>query len=202
MSATSYIALQQDIYSLTARPDLVAETAIAIRKATMKCHLADLWKNDIVTTLYPLPVVGDAASLDFRYSIDLTQSATFPYYRRVSSIDEYNSPPTGLEQHYKELDNDRILDAYQMEQINYWYQAGQQIQLRANKSLTTLAVDYWRYPDITALNYTSWIADQFRDAIVEEACANVFATIGKDSEAQRYAAKFAENLQLLRTSEI
>lgn len=201
MSAASYLALVNDIYTITARPDLIAETALAVRKATMKCHLADLWKNDLATALVPMPVL-DGALVSFRYSLDLTQAATFPLIRRVSSIDEYNIVPTGYEVHFKELDNDRILDSYLLEEINYWYQAGRQVSLRANKSLAYLAVDYWKFPDITTTNYTSWIADQFPDMILEEACASVFSSCGKDSESQRYAARFQENLAMLRTSEI
>ena len=33
--------LQTEVYNLTNRPDLVSQTLTAIRKATMKCHLAD-----------------------------------------------------------------------------------------------------------------------------------------------------------------
>jgi len=197
-----YNSIVADCYSLTVRPDLVAETAIAVRKATMKFHQADGWKNDIITSLIPLPVTTSGDSFSYRYTLDLTQAGSLPYFRKISSIDEYNNPLIGNEYHFKELDNDRIFDDYMLEDINYYYRAGQAIQLRVNKQLTTLSVDYWRYPDVTPTGYTSWIAQQFPDAIVCEATATIFAAIGKSDEAQRYAAMFAENLAMLRMTEI
>lgn len=202
MSNATYLAIIQDVYALTARPDLAAETALAIRKATMKSHMAETWKNDISNVIITLPVLDNTVEVSWRYSLDLTSSVNFPLYRKLSSIDEYNNPLTGYEIHFKELDNDRILDEYFLEDINYYYQAGQQVNLRANKWLVQLSVDYYKYPDITPATYTSWISDQFRDMIVCEAAASVFRTIGKDSEATSYGNMFAENLLMLQMSEI
>lgn len=202
MSAASYIQLQTDIYNLTKRPDMQAETAIAIRKATLKLHNADTWKNDLTNTIYALPANPSTDLVSFRYAIDMTQVAYFPYFRKIKSIYEYNNPLTGREQFYKELEVDRIQDDYLLEDINYWYQAGRQVNLRANKSLTNLNITYYRFPDVTAANYTSWIADQFPDMVIEEACAKLFKTIGKDTEAQAYSNMFEENLAMLRISEI
>lgn len=205
---TLYNNLVADVYALTKRPDLIAETALAIRKATMKAHQADMWKNDISTTLIALPVLPLGAQLSFRYAVDLTNTANFPLFRKVSSIDEYNNPLTGQELHFKELDSDRILDDYATEEVNYWYQMGKQVNLRANKNLTYLSVDYYHYPNILPAAYTSWIAQEFPDIIVCEAAANIFRTIGKDSEARSYGDMFvgtdgeSGHLHMLRMSEI
>jgi len=205
---TLYNNLIADVYTLTKRPDLIAETALAIRKATMKAHSADMWKNDISTAIIILPVLPLGSQLSFRYAVDLTNVANFPLFRKVSSIDEYNTIPTGQELHFKELDSDRILDNYATEDINYWYQMGKQVNLRANKNLTYLSVDYYQYPNITPALYTSWIAQEFPDIIVCEAAANIFKTIGKDNEAASYGNMFAGtdgesgHLHMLRMSEI
>jgi len=201
MSQATYLALLDDMYALTGRPDLLAESALALRKATMKFHLADLWKNDITFALITVPVL-DSSAESFRYTLDLTVSATYPLVRKVASISEYNVTPTGYELQFTELDQDRIMDSYAIEMVNYWYQAGRQVSLRANKLLTTLRVNYYRFPDVAPTVYDSWIAEQFKDNIVVEAAATVFATIGKDAEAARYAGMFQESLQLLRMSEI
>jgi hypothetical protein len=208
MSAASYLQLLQDVYALTGRPDRVAETALAVRKATLKYHLSDLWKNDLTTSTVTLPVINSGTDLSFRYALDLTDSATYPLVKRVSSIKEYNAIPTGREIQFDEYDSDNILTDYRVERLNYWYQMGRQVTLRANKILVQLAVQYWKYPDVTAASYNSWIADQFPDAISCEAASSVFATVGKVDEAARYAQMFngpdgiSGNLGLLRISEI
>ena len=208
MSNATYLAICNNIYDLTKRPDLLAETALAVRKATMKFHLADMWKNDLATAIITLPVLSPIGDVSFRYSLDLTQTSDYPLMRKVSEIVEYNTVPTGYETHFKELDADRIMDHYMLEEINYWYQVGRQVSLRCNKLLTQLKVIYYRYPDVTTAVFNSWVAEQFPDFIVCEAAAQIFATIGKDTEAARYASMFtgpdgnSGNLQLLRISEI
>jgi len=167
----------------------------------MKLHGADLWKSDLhssIVTLTPL-VAGDVS---YRYSLDLSDAATYPLLRRISAIKEYNTALTGQEITFKELDADRVLDSYAIEDVNYWYRAGSAVQLRCNKSLTQLDVLYYKYPDINATVWDSWIARDFPDAVVEEALAQIYKVIGKDSESSRLAACFEENLQILRITQI
>lgn len=202
MSQATYLAIVADIYSLTARPDLIAETALAVRKATMKAHSADFWKNDLTVAFVTMPVLSTNGDVSFRYSLDLTATATYPLYRKISHIKEYNIPLTGQEIQFKELDMDRLLDNYLLEDINYFSQAGMQVSLRCNKVLGQLAVGYWKYPDINQTTYTSWIADQYRDMIIEEACASIYKAIGKDNEYQRLAQNFAENLHMLQMTQL
>lgn len=196
-----YNQLLADIYVISKRPDLQAETLLALRKAVMKLHLADTWKNDIATSYITVPVLS-TTDVSFRYSLDLTNSVLFPRYRKVNCIKEYNTVATGYEITFKELDSDRILDSYLLEEINYWYQAGKQVNLRCNKLLTYLRVDYLQFPDVTNATFDSWIARDYPDMVIEEAVSNIFSTVGKDAEAQNYAKRFYENVALLRISEI
>ena len=95
---------------------------------------------------------------------------------------------------------DDIIDDYNVEKVDYWYQAGTGIYLNSYTVITNAAVNYYRFPVVTAdVNYSSWIADMLRDAISIEAAAEVFKAIGKDDEFQRMKAEFEGNLSLLRT---
>jgi hypothetical protein len=201
MSQAVYNAIVADIYALTGRPDLVTETAIAVRKATMKFHLAETWPADLAIITPTVPgVVGTDTSV--RYTLDLTDTATYPRFRKIAYIKEYNNPLTGSEIQFNPLDIDRVLDGYGLEEVNYYSQAGQSVSIRATKLMTQLTVGYYKYPDIIAATYTSWISDQFPDAIVEEAAAAVFKTIGKDSEYQRYSQAFNDNLHMLQIGQL
>lgn len=201
VSATVYNNIVTSVYALTKRPDLVTETAIAIRKATMKVHMADFWKNDLSEIHYTLPVLA-ATGVAFRYSLDLTDTVSFPLFRKVSHIKEWNNPLVGYEIQLKELDADRILDDYALETINYWYQAGRQVSLRCNKLLVTLNIGYWKYPNIIPATYSSWIAQDFPDIIIEEAASAVFKVIGKDIEYTRLANNFQENIHMLTMTQV
>ncbi len=200
-SVTLYNSLVQDIYNLTARPDLVNETAVAIRKATMKLHLVDFWKSDLVSALYTLPVYVPA-DFSYRYTIDLTDTLVFPLIRKVAHVKEYNTPLSGRETQFKELSADRLLDAYLLEDINYWYQVGQSLHVRCNKNLTQIDVGYWKYPNVIPATYDSWIAQQFPDAVIDEACAQLFRIIGKDAEAVRLTAEFPVNVHAITMAQV
>jgi len=199
--ANLYNNLAAAVYSLTARPDLIQETILAIRKATMKFHLADLWKNDIVQ-VYPLVTVTPGDTYSYRYSLTLSNAVVYPLFRRVAFIKEYNATPTGYEIEFKELDISSLLDNYQLEKVNYWTQAGMGATIRSDRELTQLAVGYYKYPNITPTTFDSWIASQFPDAIVEEAVGAIFASIGKMDEARTYKNQFAENLHMLTITQV
>lgn len=202
MSLASYNQLIADVYTLTARPDLVAETALAVRKATMKAHLADFWVNDIIQALPVMPVISPGSLVSYRYTLDLTNAVTYPFFRKITSVKEYNNPLTGQEIQFKSLDPTNLLDSYRLEDINYYSQLGRSVSIRCNKALGTLAVNYYAYPDVTPATYNSWVADQFPDLIVEEATATIFNTVGKDAEAKKLRDNFAENMHFITMSQI
>jgi hypothetical protein len=202
MSFASYTQLLADIYTLTARPDLAAETALAVRKATMKFHMADFWVNDLATVPVTLPVLPTDGSVSFRYTLDLTDAGTYPRLRKLAQIKEYNTVLTGQEIKFARKESDMIQDAYLLEDINYWAQTGRSVAIRSNKVLVQIAVDYYKYPNVVPANYDSWIADQFDMAVIEEAASNIFSIIGKDAEAKRLGDRFGENLHMITMAQV
>ena len=185
--------LQTEVYNLTNRPDLVSQTLTAIRKATMKCHLADDFRQDLQIAIVTVPV-----QTDFHYLLDLTNTVTYPNMRRVSYIKEYNNPIVGNEIQFRKLHFSNLLDEYKLEKTNYWYQAGMAVTIGSFKQLTQVSVAYFTYPNTATATYSSWIADQFPDAIIQEAASTIFKTVGKSDEAKLYQQYFAENLQFIR----
>ena len=173
--------LQTEVYNLTNRPDLVSQTLTAIRKATMKCHLADEFRQDLQIAIVTVPV-----QTDFHYLLDLTNTVTYPNMRRVSYIKEYNNPIVGNEIQFKKLHFSNLLDEYKLEKANYWYQAGMAVTIGSYKQLVQVSVAYFTYPNTATATYSSWIADQFPDAIINEAASTIFKTVGKSDEAKLY----------------
>ena len=194
-----YSDIVNEIYTITNRPDLVNETASAVRKATLKMHSIDFFEQDLVTNIIAVTPSMQASINDTRYSIPLTDaSGNTTRYRSLSFIREYNNPLTGQEVQYEKLAADSIFDEYNVEKQNYFYMAGSNVQLRSTKTLTQMTLGYYQYPDINSATYTSWIAVQFPYAIIEEACRAIFKMIGKDEEEQRYQAMSLENIAMLQ----
>ena len=222
-SAALYDSLVQDVYTLTARPDLVAETAVAVRKATMKAHQADFWKSDIVINpqfTLPSPAT-DLTAPSSRYSINLADPSSFPLLRKVAYIKQY-IPPTGetpiitsgwdtllsygicnsRQTNYDECSAESVIDDYHIERTNYWYQAGKQVLLRIFEPVLYVAIGYYAYPNVTPATYNSWIANDYPDLIVEEAAATVFRMIGKLDESAAYASNWRDNLHSITMAQV
>ncbi len=182
-----------EVYLVTNRPDLVSETASAVRKATMKFHLADTYKQDLSEVLITVPV-----QTDFHYQLDLSNAANYPYFRVLDHVKEYNNPIVGNEIQFTKQDAKGLLDDYGLEKQNYWYQAGFALNINSFKQLNQLTVGYFMYPNVTTGGYNSWIGTSFPDAIIDEASSHIFRLTGKDSEFKVFAAYFEQNLAMVR----
>lgn len=214
---TTYAELVESVAAITNRPALVREMKVAIRKAIFKFHLADTFKRDLNTvnldmSLYPSDI--------FRWTMDLSNATAFPRFRKPSFLQIpppnplttfYNDPnqailayPGGLpkDRKFTFIAADNIFDDYAVERTNYFTQVGMSLNISATFAPTILQLGYYMFPsfvdDSGNISIISWIADQFQDAISEEAASTVFKMIGKDDESARYQALFAENIQMVR----
>ncbi len=193
---TTFAQLQDGVFNETKRPDLVTETANAIRRATLKFHTADKWLRDLVNAIVPLTPLYSG---DPRFQIDLT-TAPFVRFRDINSVKEYVNPPGCSFIQFSRREVDDLLDyQYGIEDTNYYYRAGNTLNLRCQNLITNASVWYYQFPVTSAdVSYSSWIADVMPDAIIQEACIALFNMIGKESSARVYQNFFNENLALLR----
>lgn len=189
----SYTDIIDAVYIVTNRPDLVSETAREIRKATMMLHNLGYWKQDLKEAIIALPT-----QTVFRYQIDTT-SSDFTRFRRIFSANPY-SPSPNLYNYppIKILTADNIFDDYNLEKVNYCYQAGLNLNFVLSTVGQYLRIIYHGYPDTAAATYSSWIATQLDDYIVDEACKNIFKMLGKDEEFQKFEKITQENEQALQ----
>lgn len=217
----TFSELQDGVYTITNRPDLVNETTVALRKALFKLHMADLWKQDIASASIDFSLLTPIEPNVPRWLIPIS---TFVRHRRPKNLrippqnlpwswpqsgnalfnPPYNQLPVSGSFEY--LTEDNIFDSYNIEKPNYFYLAGSSLYIKAAWKPQTLDYFYYQYPLFSSSddpdNITSWIADQFQDAVIEEAAGAVFKAIGKDDEAALYRNLFGENLQLLKQADI
>ena len=116
--ATPFTTMLANIYALTNRPDLVAETSLALQNATLKAHRSDYYPKDIVET---------AIACDFSLTQQsVAYKALLPQWRapKYVRIYDYSVPPgaPGLLLTYITPDN--VLDDYNNDKVNIFYIAG------------------------------------------------------------------------------
>ena len=194
--------LQQEVYALTNRPDLVPETLSAIKAATLKCHHSDFFYKDLQTAQLTL------ATADFTNQFD---TAALLRYRAMSYIRKWYPTgvsvqtllPTGKPGSFlTPISTDEVLDSYQRDRNNVYYIAGTTVQLKTHDQLATFLCSWYAHPSIDIANFQSFIAVEHPYAVVYEAAGAVFKMIGYDEQSTRYSALSAEQLQMLKMSNI
>ena len=169
--------LRQEVYTLTNRPALVAETLTAIRSATLAIHQSDYFYKDLFETGVSFLAPAFTQQIDYRSLIPKWRA--FKYLRKTDS--------TGQEQGqvYRVITPEEILDQYQTNQTDVCYVAGSVIQIRSATELQYAMLGCYVQPEITESGYNSWVAIDHPYAIVFAAAATVFKAIG---DTEKFAA--------------
>jgi len=159
------------VYTLTNRPDLVAETALAVRQATLAAHRCDYFRRDIQELL----ISPGSANL-FQLSI----SSLFANWRNFAYIRPYDSIGATPASFFLEpMKPDAILDEYLIEKTNVYYVAGDNLNIRLGANYDSFLVGYYSNPVLTPdASYESWIARQQSSLIVIDASKRVLEAIG------------------------
>jgi len=186
--------LIQEVYTLTGRPDRVAETLSAIKSATLKAHQSDFFYKDVYETGLNFGGAAYVQQLNYRVAV--------PNYRSLKYLRKYdpttNTPGKTLDLVVPE----NIFDGFQIQKQDICYAAGAYININSSTQEQYYLFGCYVNPDITTLGYTSWIALDHPYAIVFDAASTVFKAIGKDEEAAAYRLLVPEQLSLLKASNI
>jgi len=191
MNAT-LTSLVNDVYTLTNRPDLVGETVLAVRNATLKAHNTDYYYKDLFETGIQFDFAQAQQTFEYKDLI--------PRWRALKYLRKYfNDSPADF---LTIITPDQILDSYSVNRENVCYVAGTELQIRSNCDIQYLLLGCYIYPDVTVDNYDSWIADEQPAAIIYDAAATVFKTIGYDEQNAVYTNLVQAEYAQLRITNI
>ena len=192
MPNAAFTALLNDLYTITKRDDLVAETTVAVRAATVKLHQSDFYPRDLVETKVQFSTADYFQTLAYR--------SLFPNLRALHYVRKYES---GAPTEFLDIVSPtNVMDEYNVSKENICYMAGDVIQVRSNTQITDLLIGFYSNPVTLVDSYSSWIADMHNFAIVFEAAATVFKMVGQDQEASAYKILAGEQMQIVKNSNI
>lgn len=188
--------LIEEVYIITARRDLIAETKSAVKKSTLKAHKSDFYSKDIYEEGIQFP------SSDFLQSFDphaqWSSFRSWKYFKRVR--DGYSF--TSQEQQTTPIEIisvEETLDSYGCNRSDIAYVAGRMLEIRSSVAFTKALVGCYLLPTVTDSGYASWVAEQYPFFIIHEAARLVFAAIGKMEESNMQARFAAEEFMELRS---
>lgn len=183
-----------EVYTITNRPDLVAQTLTAVRSATLKLHQSDYYYKDLHEQ--------GIAFLSAQYLQQLEYRVLYPRWRALKYIRKTDS--TGQEQgkFFDLIVPENVLDDYKLNRTDVCYAAGDILQIRSSTQVQYCIVGRYDNPDITQSGYNSWVALDHPYAIVFEAASTVFKMIGDTDQFAAYTGLAGQQLIELRNSNI
>lgn len=184
--------LINEVYVVTNRPDLVAETKLAVKKSTLKMHQLDYFPKDLFETGISWDPVNLIQSLDYRTLV--------PRWRSLKYLRKYSdgSPST----FFTLLTPEESLDRYAINRENICYVAGEHLEIRSSTADSYMLLGCYVHPDITDTSFSSWIATEHPYAIILDAAASLFKMIGFDEQAAYMKQDVTEQIQILRQNQI
>jgi hypothetical protein len=191
MTLTELIA---EVYTITNRPDLVAQTLTAVRSATLKLHQSDYYYKDLREQ--------GVSFLTAEYLQQLEYRTLFPKWRALKYIRKTDSAGTDTGRFFEIIPPENVLDDYKLNRSNVAYVAGELIQLRSDTQFQYMIVGRYDNPDITQVGYDSWIALDHPYAIVFEAASTVFKMIGDTDQFAAYTSLAGMQLIELRNTNV
>lgn len=183
-----------DVYSITGRPDRVAETALAVKAATLKMHQSDFYFRDLFESGVRFTDVSFVQSLEYKVLL--------PRWRQIKYLRKYDEATNTPGKFLIGLLPEEVLDGYKIQKQDIFYSAGEFVHINSSTQTTTYLLGAYLHPDITEAGYNSWIAADHKYAIVYDAAATVFKAIGKDEEAASYRTLVPEQIALIKASNI
>lgn len=184
----TFAELVSDVYIITNRPDLVNETKLAVKAATLKAHQADYFPKDLYETGIQWPDPAYIQSLDYRTLI--------PRWRAFKFLRKYSDGAPG--NFIKLLTPEQTLDSYSINREDVCYLAGEMLEIRSSTQDQYMILGCYINPDLSENNYNSWVALDHPYAIVYEAARAIFKQIGWDEQAQQIRQEVAEQYQILK----
>ena len=194
----TFSELCSDVYSLTNRPDLVAETALAVKAATLKLHQSDFYFKDLYESGIQFPTSDYIQQFDVK--------AVVPLFRALKFIRRYDPAGNGgtgkAAEYYKILTPGELLDSYGNDRVGVAYAAGAVINIKSANLLQYGIIGVYLNPDLATASFTSWIAVDHPYSIEFEAARVLFKMIGFDEQSAAYEKLAAEQLAEVKISNI
>lgn len=185
-----------EVYGITNRPDKDTLTKSMVKAATLKMHQCDFFRKDLLETVIDF---GTAAYFNsFQTSQVSSLWRALKYIRRIDTTSGLPvGPPLAI------LDSpDVFMNEYQQEKMNVAYEAGLSLNIRTEAQIQKFVLGCYLNPNVTDAGFNSWIANSHPYALIFEAAAWVLKDIGKLEEEQSYRLLGAEQMQMIKISNI
>jgi len=172
----SYTSLLSDVYDVTKRPDLTAETAMGVKSAVLALHQADFYSKDLYETGISFTTSEYVQSLDYK--------TLLPRWRQMKYLRKYDAVGLAPGKKLEPISIEKVLDGYKIERTDVFYLAGSVYQIKSSTEEQYYLLGAYLFPSVDPANFISWIADEYPWAVVFKAASIVMKMIGQEDTAK------------------
>lgn len=191
----TFTDLLNEVYTITKRPDLVTETKLAVKAATLKLHQSDFYFRDLFEQGISFTSPSYIQQLDIKTVI--------PRFRRIKYLRRYDNTGSGAPaEFFTILSPLETIDEYGVNRTGIAYMAGDLLNVRAAVEFQFAILGVYLNPSVVESNFISWIAEDHPYAIVFEAIRVLFKQIGYDEQAAAFEKLAGEQLAEVKMSGI
>lgn len=170
---TTFTELEALVVAQTKRPDLTAVTQAAIRTATLRAHHVDFFPRDLAEGALTYTPSSTATFYQFtNLSSLLTRPRSLKF---VQGLDNVTSVPVETYE-YREIDD--LYDSDGNRRPSVYTLVGDTLRVYPLLATGSATAFYYQNPNVSGLEYSSWIADTYPDDLAMWAAAIVFARTG------------------------
>jgi hypothetical protein len=191
----TFAEMEELVVEQTRRPEVPAITKSAIRNATLRAHHVDFFPRDLAEYNLPFTVSSTAFYYDFP---DIhTQLERLRSIKTIRMLDPVNEIPT------EELEFREVDDLYQSDgcrRPSIYTLQGDTLRVYAQRPTGLMAAFYYRNPNVSEAQYSSWIANMYPDDLAMWAASIVFARVGFTEMAQQVVQTNVNPFQALLVS--
>ena len=178
-----YSDLVAKLVKLSNRPDLVDEIGLCLTDATMQLHKLDFFYKDLVTGVIELSSQGQQ-----QFDIALSTFTRFRAIKDIVPVEPTSNNPFADCCPSKLRSNPSL--EYCRCNSNWWRVLGGQLTINTNLRVDQLNVYYYQLPNaVTNDNYSSWIADEYEEAVTDLALYKLFTILRDFAAANLYSSK-------------
>lgn len=195
----TYQELYDEVVALTNRPDLAAETASAVKSATLRCHNSDFYERDVIEKRITFAQSAFLQQFDVRGVFTRYRKIKYLRYFDPTGRDAQTGQATGAAGAFFDVkDPEQALDSYNTNVLDMCYVAGNTMNIRGRTSFQNCLCGWYASPIIVPAQYSSWIAEAAPFAIIFDAASLVFNMIGFQEQSRKFDSLISEQIQMVK----
>ena len=185
----------QNVMDVFRRPDMAVQVAQRVRGAILWAHNQDYFPRDRITQMQ---TVQQFENSTIRLGLP-------PYFRQFEVVRPFDANDVAINLStdtpdsvgYREIDPKQIIGYRNSEEINWYYVAGDVLNIRTNVTPVKLYFMYYATPDLRSDNAVTWITEQYQEMVEFRALGVLYSIIGNQELRNTYMNLANENLEIM-----